>query len=117
MDDLLITINDDAALAQLKDLLHSEFKIKDLGSARFFLGLEISRSSEGIAVCQRKCALNLLEDSVLLGCKPSFIPMDPNFHLTKTSETPLLQPIEYRELIGRLLYLTITRPDITFAVH
>ena len=42
VDDLLITINDDAALAQLKDLLHSEFKIKDLGSVRFFLGLEIS---------------------------------------------------------------------------
>lgn len=117
VDDLLITINDDAALAQLKDLLHSEFKIKDLGSARFFLGLEISRSSEGIAVCQRKCALNLLEDSGLLGCKPSSILMDPNLNLTKTSETPLLQPTEYRELIGRLLYLTITRPDITFAVH
>ena len=117
MDDLLITINDDAALAQLKDLLHSEFKIKDLGSVHFFLGLEISRSSKGIAVCQRKYALNLLEDSGLLGCKPSSIPMDPNLHLTKISGTPLLQPTEYRELIGRLLYLTITRPDITFDVH
>lgn len=109
--------NDDGSLAQLQDLLRSEFKIKDLGPARFFLGLEISRSSDGIVVCQRKYALNLLEDSGLLGCKPSSIPMDPNLHLTKTLGSPLSTPTAYRELIGRLLYLTITRPDITFDVH
>lgn len=117
VDDLLIANNDDDSLEQLHALLRSEFKIKDLGPARFFLGLEISRSSEGIAVCQRKYALNLLEDSGLLGCMPSSVPMDPTLHLTKTWGSPLLHPTKYRELIGRLLYLTITLPDITFAVH
>lgn len=61
--------------------------------------------------------MNLLEDSGLLGCKPSIIPMDPSLHLSKDLGVPLANPTVYRELIGRLLYLTITRVDITFAVH
>lgn len=51
VDDLLMASSDDNSLAQLQTLLHSEFKIKNLGPARLFPGLEILRSSEGIAVC------------------------------------------------------------------
>lgn len=117
VDDIMIASNNPAAVTDLQALLRSEFKIKDLGQAWFFLSLEIARSSAGISVCQRKYTMNLLEDSGLLGCKPSSIPMDPTLHLTKDMETPLENPMTYRELIGRLLYLTIIRPDITFAVH
>lgn len=117
VDDILIASNDDDAVLHLKTLLRSEFKSKDLGPARFFLGLEIARSTSGISVCQRKYTLNLLEDYGLLGCKPSSIPMDPTLHLTKDLGKLLSSPTQYRELIGRLLYLCITRPDITFAVH
>lgn len=115
VDDIMIASNDTAEVENLQALLRSEFKIKDLGPARFFLRLEIVRSSAGISVCQRKYAQNLLEDACLLGCKPSSIPMDPNLHLTRDMGTPLSNPTSYRELIGHLLYLTITR--LTFAVH
>ncbi|KAL9812091.1 putative RNA-directed DNA polymerase [Arabidopsis thaliana] len=98
----MIASNDDKAVEELKALLRSEFKIKDLGPARFFLGLEISRFSQGTSVCQRKYAQNLLEDARLLGCKPSLIPMDPNLHLVKDME--LYYQIQL--LIGNSLFIS-----------
>lgn len=68
-------------------------------------------------MCQRKYALQLLEDYGYLHCKPTVTPMDPkvNFH---SEDSELLEDSSsYRKLIGRLLYLTISRPDICFAVH
>ena len=62
--------------------------------------------------------MELLEDAGLLVCKPSSIPMDPHVKLRSDGDEPLLEePEAYRRLIGRLVYLTITRPDITFAIN
>ncbi|KAG7545539.1 Reverse transcriptase RNA-dependent DNA polymerase [Arabidopsis suecica] len=117
VDDILIVSNDDNAVLAVKATLARQFKTKDLGHARFFLGLEIARNSDGISVCQRKYCLDLLADYGLLGCKPKSVPMDPKVNLTKDTGLLLDDAKPYRELIGRLLYLCITRPDITFAVH
>lgn len=101
----MIASNNDSTVDNLKSLLSYKFHIKDLGPARFFLGLEIAISSVGISVCQRKYALNLLEDDGLLGCKSGSIPMDLSLHLTKEMGTPLSNPTSYRELIGRYCIL------------
>ncbi|XP_019099653.1 PREDICTED: uncharacterized protein LOC109132484 [Camelina sativa] len=117
IDDIMIASNNDVDLHDLKAVLHVAFKIKDMGAPKFLLGLEIARNSSGISVCQRKYALDILALTGLLAYKPCSVPMNPN--VTKAMGTPLepARATSYRELIGRLLYLTITRPDINFAVH
>ena len=118
VDDIVITSNDDDTVSQLKDELKKAFKLRDLGSLQYFLGLEIARSSSGIFVCQRKYALDILEEVDLLGCKPSSIPMEPSIKLVSDGKEPVIDdPASYRKLVGKLMYLTITRPDITYAVN
>ena len=118
-DDIVIAENNDEIIEELKKDLAKAFKLRDLGPLKYFLGLEIARTKEGISVCQRKYTMELLEETSLLGCRPSTIPMEPSLKLTQhnNSEPVLEAPEVYRRLVGKLMYLTITRPDITYAVN
>lgn len=118
VDDIIIasTTEDDAVF--VTNSLSHHFKLRDLGPLRYFLGLEIARSSEGISVTQLKYTLELLEDTGYLASKTSSVPMEPSNILCQDSTEPLLDdPLLHRRLVGKLMYLTITRPDITFAVN
>eukprot|EP00256_Glycine_max_P069532 XP_025984127.1 uncharacterized protein LOC113001480 [Glycine max] len=118
VDDIVLTGNSVKEITNIKQTLHSNFRIKDLGLLRYFLGLEVSHSDEGISVHQRKYCLDLLADSGLLGCKPSSMPMDSSLCLRQDDSSELLvDPLSYRRLIGRLIYLTTTRLDIVFATQ
>jgi hypothetical protein len=117
VDDIILASNDANAISDFTLFLNSKFRLKDLGSLKFFLGLEVARSKQGISLSQRKYTLEILQDSGLLAAKPVPFPMDSNLKLSRDAGSLLEDPTSYRRLIGRLLYLTITRPDIAYSVQ
>ncbi|XP_015938999.1 uncharacterized mitochondrial protein AtMg00810-like [Arachis duranensis] len=116
-DDVVLVGNDLVKIDSIKALLNACFKIKDIGDLKFFLGIEVARSKQGVALYQRKYALDLLREAGFEDCKPISNPMDYNVKLTKDVGSSLPDNAEYRKLIGKLLYLTNTRPNISFAVR
>ncbi|KAK6135902.1 hypothetical protein DH2020_030389 [Rehmannia glutinosa] len=96
VDDVLITGTDSQDIADLKRYLDDLFTIKDLGFAKYFLGMEIARNEDGTVLNQRKYILDILRDTGMLHCKAASM---------------------YRRLVGRLLYLNLTRPDVTYSVQ
>jgi hypothetical protein len=81
VDDIILTGNSLSEFVHIKTVLHSAFKIKDLGVLKYFLGLEVAHSTTGISLCQRKYCLDLLNDSGLSGCKSVSTPADPSMKL------------------------------------
>nr|KYP38661.1 Retrovirus-related Pol polyprotein from transposon TNT 1-94 [Cajanus cajan] len=115
VDDIIITSNNDDAIFNIKQFLAQSFSIKDHGNLRYFLGIEVSRSKKGIFLCQRKYTLDILSDTGMTSCRPSDFPMEQHLRLRPNDGTLLPDPTAYRRLIGRLLYLTVTRPDSDWA--
>ncbi|GJR55946.1 uncharacterized mitochondrial protein-like protein [Tanacetum coccineum] len=97
--------------------LNDEFSIKDLGPLKYFLGIEVAKTRDGLVLSQRKYTLDILEDSGKLGCKPSAFPIEEGLKLDKGESESRVDASQYRRLIGRLLYLQSTRPDITYTVN
>lgn len=118
VDEVLIASNDEwSSVTALEEVLHSQFKWKDLGVVKYFLKPEIARSKKNICLYQRKYALNMFSDTWLLATKQVNFPMYFHSKLSRNDGDLLLDPTSYRRLISRLLYLTHTRPDIAFSVH
>ncbi|KAL0410029.1 UNVERIFIED_CONTAM: Retrovirus-related Pol polyprotein from transposon RE2 [Sesamum latifolium] len=117
VDDILLTGNSEDEIIAVKSYLHSLFTIKDLGSAKYFLGLELARSAHGLLVTQQKYLTDILRDVNLLDAKVTSTPLPPGLHLTADNGSILPDSGPYRWLVGRLLYLGFTRPDISFAVQ
>ncbi|KAL5741578.1 hypothetical protein ACOSP7_028310 [Xanthoceras sorbifolium] len=115
VDDIVITGSDATGISSLKSFLHTQFHTKDLGMLKYFLGVEVTRSKNGIFLSQRKYVLDLLTETGKLGARPCSAPMTPNMHLTGDGEI-IEDPEKYRRLVGKLNYLTVTRPDIAYSV-
>lgn len=105
------------SIHRLQEFLSSKFQLKDLGKLKYFLGIEVARSNTGIFINQRKYTLDILADAGQSRCRPASSPMEQHLKLSTDSGDPIPDPSSYRRLIGHLIYLTISRPDITFAVN
>lgn len=91
--------------------------MKDLGEVKYFLGLEIDRSANGFFVSQKKYTLDLIAEHGLTTTKPLSLPMESNLKLTPDKGDLLPDISVFQRLVGKLIYLTITRPDISFTVQ
>lgn len=116
VDDPITMGNNDVKINEVKRYLDESFSINDLGSLKYFLGIEVARTPDGLVLSQQKYTLDILEESGLHGCLPSTFPMEQNLHLDKATDSPPIDAAQFRRLVGRL-YLQVTRPDITYSVN
>ncbi|XP_019087509.1 PREDICTED: uncharacterized protein LOC109127356 [Camelina sativa] len=85
--------------------------------AGFKTCIEVARYSESMYLCQRKYTLDIICDSGLLGAKPVSHSLEQDHHLARAGGAVLPDPFMYHRLVGRLIYLSVTRPDISYAIH
>nr|GEZ57651.1 putative reverse transcriptase, RNA-dependent DNA polymerase [Tanacetum cinerariifolium] len=116
VDDMIITENDKSEIKKLKEGLCAKFKMKDLGNLRYFLGIEVTRSPKGIFICQKKYILDLLVEIGMIYCKPAETPMITNQKLLMKIKAKLANRDRYQRMVGKLIYLSHTRPDISYAI-
>ena len=117
MDDMIITGDDLSGIQELKDFLSQQFEMKDLGHLSYFLGLEITHSTDGLYITQAKYASKLLSQAGLIDSKTVDTLVKLNAHLTSSGGKPLSNPSLYKPMVGSLAYLTVTRLDISYVVH
>ena len=115
VDDIVITGNDDEEIKYLKRTLAKTFEVKDLGYLHYFLGIEVAYGPQGIYLSQRKYIFDLLAETGMLDCKPAATPIEQNHRIIADSGDPVDKG-KYQRLVGRLIYLSHTRPDIAYAV-
>ncbi|XP_016718594.1 uncharacterized mitochondrial protein AtMg00810-like [Gossypium hirsutum] len=101
---------------RLKEFLSTNFELKDLGNLKYFLGMEVSSSQIGISISQRKYVFDLVSEVGLMGCKLAETPMEFNLKLGTNKDGEEIDKGRYQRLVGRLIYLSHTRPDIAFSV-
>uniref|UniRef100_A0A251VD12 Putative ribonuclease H-like domain-containing protein n=1 Tax=Helianthus annuus TaxID=4232 RepID=A0A251VD12_HELAN len=115
--DDIITASDDSFLHEIIASLSKEFAMTDLGNLHHFLGIQVTRSQDGLRLSQEAYINDILARANMSSCKPCHTPCDTDSKLSANSGTPMSDPTLYRSLAGALQYLTFTRPDIAYAVQ
>ncbi|CAL1410296.1 unnamed protein product [Linum trigynum] len=116
VDDMIVSGDDAEGISALTQGLHESFSLKELGSLSYFLGLEVHRSPAGIHLTQQKYIDDLLDSSRYSDCIPVSTPMELHLKLGRETDTLLSDGGKhYRSIVGSLIYLTSTRPDIAYA--
>lgn len=116
IDDIIVISDNLEEIQSLKVHLEKEFEIKDLGTLRYFLGMEVARTNHGIVVHQRKYVLDLLEEIGMIGCKLAVTPIYPNHKLGAKIKGDPIDKGRYQRLVRRLIYLPHTWLNIAYVV-
>ena len=116
VDDLLIIGICNTSIGSFKSSLHSEFSMTDLGLLRQFLGLEIEQSERGIMLIQPKYASDLISNFNMADYKAYNSPFIYGIKFFEFDNSPFVDFTIYRQLVGSFLYLTHTRPDLSYVV-
>jgi hypothetical protein len=116
VDDLILNSSDSNLLNHVKTILKKKFEMTDLGFLHYFLGLQVLQTNEGIFLSQSRYACDLLHRFHMDDCKPNPSPFQSGVKLSSTCTFPEVDATLYRQLVGSLLYLTHTHPDLSFAV-
>ena len=119
VDDIIVASSTEKATTALLKDLNKEFALKDLGDLHYFLGIEVTKVSNGIILTQEKYANDLLKRVNMSNCKPVSTPLSVSEKLTLYEGSPLgpNDATQYRSIVGALQYLTLTRPDIAYSVN
>ena len=114
VDDLIFTGNNEDMFLEFKNSMMKEFDMTDLGRMSYFLGIEVAQTSNGIFICQKKYVQDVLKRFQMEGCNHVYNPIVPGCHLTKDVEGERIDSTLYKQIIGSLMYLSATRPDIMY---
>lgn len=116
VDDLIFTGNDNGMFDDFKNSMMNEFEMSDLGKMHYFLGLEVVQSDDGFFVSQKKYVQDILDRFEMKNCNSSNTPVEFGLKLSKDEEGKKVNSTLYKQIVGSLMYLTATRPDIIYAV-
>lgn len=97
--------------------LSTEFAMKDLGPLSYFSSIVVTRTRDTMVLNQQKYAKEIIAQAYLSSCKPTSTLIDTKSKLSVRNDKPIVDPTLYRQLARALQYLTITRPNISYAVQ
>ena len=117
VDDLVICCSSSHMVKKFKEYLSKCFAMKDLGKLKYLLGIEASRGAEGFFLSQWKYSLDIITETDCLGCKQFPTLMEQKHQLATEQSSLLHDPTKYRLLVGLLIYLLNTRPELCYSVH
>eukprot|EP00253_Pinus_taeda_P018634 PITA_18634 len=116
VDDVIFTGNDDYLIKNFKSVMKDEFEMTDMGLLRYFLGIEVDQNENGIFISQARYVNEVLGRFNMQQCKAAITPTVMGLKLSKEDSNKDFDPNLYKSIVGSLMYLTATRPDIMFAV-
>ncbi|GJS66870.1 putative ribonuclease H-like domain-containing protein [Tanacetum coccineum] len=115
VDDIIFGSTKKTLCLEFEQMMHKRFQMSSMGELTFFLGLQVQHKEDGIFISQDKYVADILKKFDFVTMKTASTPMEPNKALVKDEEAEDVDVHLYRSMIGSLMYLTASRPDITFA--